>query len=269
MMILLKKIICVLICGLIFMPGLYAYEEKVEVIAKDGDVKVLPTGETEWITVRIGMTLKKGDRMKTGPVSSCGISFDDAKQNVVGVLENSDVIILLNGSEKIELIDADIYATLSAIPKGEAFEVRTPVAVCGARGTGLGAKGNKDGVEATAYKKGIYVKNNKGETKDIGEGFFRKIDRTGKISEQIEARIENIQKFQSWSKDTDKFSNLSQRSKRMGDRKIDNITKTTEKVVSKTSDMLEKTDDKTIDDRENKSADDSSNGGCGGSITSP
>ena len=244
-----KNLILVLLCLLVITPSSLAYEDKVVIISLTGDVEVLASGESTWIKAGIGMVLRARDRIRTQVSSTCDLSFDSKDKNVVGILENSDVVILLRGAEKIELIDANIYAKLSSL-KGTSFEIRTPTAVCGARGTGLGVKGNSNGTEATAYKNDIYVRNAKGEEKGVGEGFLRKIDKMGKISKQIEAIVDNIQKFQSWQKNMDK---IVRSSKRAGTRKVDRLSDKVEKLVGRTEEYSEKRDEKKINAREETS----------------
>lgn len=171
---------------------------EVEVLSTEGDVDVAPGGKETKIEVNRGMALGRGDRIKTGPSSSCDISFDSKAKNVVGIQENSDVVLLLDRSRKLEVIEAHLFARLAAIPEGSSFEVKTPLAVCGARGTGFGVKGYKENTEASAYDESIYIRNIKGKEEKIEEGFRRNIDESGEISELAEVPAKDITKYQSW-----------------------------------------------------------------------
>ena len=106
-------------------PQVALYEDKVETIFSEGNVQVLPKGEKTWVKVRKDMVLKRGDTIKTGSSSTCDISFDKEKKNVVGVLENSEIKITLKGNEKIETKEAEIYDRLSALSKKTSFEIKT------------------------------------------------------------------------------------------------------------------------------------------------
>ncbi|MGB2706447.1 MAG: hypothetical protein WBC74_06300, partial [Candidatus Omnitrophota bacterium] len=177
-------------------------EDEVQIVSLEGEVKVLPKDEKNWTDAKWGMILRAGDRIKTGPASSCVLSFDKKTKNVVGIFDNSDVVMLLDAEKKLEVIDAYLLARLSAIPEGSTFEVKTPTAVCGARGTGLGIKAGKKSTEGAAYENDIFIRNVKSDTveeKSIREGFLRRVDKSGEISEEIEADPEDIAKFQSWS----------------------------------------------------------------------
>ncbi len=244
-----KPILFILLSLALISSISFAYPDKAEIISIKGDVKVLPEGRVDWIKAGIGMALREGDRLKTGPDSQCNLAFDNRRKNSVGIFENSDVIILLREKEKIEIIEASLYAKLLSMPIGSEFEVKTPTAVCGARGTGLGVKGDKLNTEAAAYENDIYVINEAGEKKGVREGFRRNIDKFGRISEEIAARAEDIEKFNSWLSNLDKILKSEARSKstRRG-LLIDNI----EKSVEKTEEIVEKKGEKVVETREEK-----------------
>ncbi len=171
----------------------------IKVLASFGQVTVLPKdSKTNWTNVSAGMFLKKGDTIKTGPLASCDIAFDGDAKNVVGILENSDVAIVLDGQEKLSTMDAHIYARLSAIPHGSSFEIKTPQAVCGARGTGFGMKSRDKVTEALAFEDNISVRNTYGNEENIEQGFLRKIDDGGNISEALEVSSLDTAEFQAW-----------------------------------------------------------------------
>lgn len=243
----------------------FSYAEKIEIIAIRGTVEILPKGESAWVAASKGMVLGKGDRVRTGRNSQCDAAFG-GRLNTVGILENSDVIILLKGSEKIEIVDANIYAELKAIPMGSAFEIRTPTAVCGARGTSLGLKGNRENTEATAYKKNIYVKNASGEKKTIKEGYARNIDKEGRISDEITARAENIERFNSWRGDIERISKSETRAERKEGAAIGNV----EESVSKSEDIIDKKGQKADETRTEKSGvETTTSSSSGGGYTPP
>ena len=171
----------------------------IKVLASFGQVTVLPKGsKTSWTNVSVGMLLKKGDTIKTGPRASCDIAFDEDAKNVVGILENSDVVIVLDEQEKLSTVEAHIYARLSAIPRGSSFEIKTPQAVCGARGTGLGIKSSDKNTEALAFEDNISVRNTYGNEENVEQGFLRNIDDGGNISEALEVSPRDTAEFQAW-----------------------------------------------------------------------
>ncbi|MBL7157464.1 MAG: FecR domain-containing protein [Candidatus Omnitrophica bacterium] len=130
----------------------------VTVFSVSGTTEYLPAGETQWKNIKIGLAIYSGDNIKTYEDSSVDIAFDDKKKNIVNIKSNTHVVIKLQGEEKIELIDGEVFYLVKMIPRGSRFEIRTPTAVCGARGTGGGAKANKDRTVVSAYENDSYAK---------------------------------------------------------------------------------------------------------------
>lgn len=133
-----KKIFIALLCVCVVFTAaeVYGSGEKVMVVSYSGMVKVIPSGSTEPVTCRPGMFLKAGARVITGDESYVMVAFDRNKNNVVKIKANSEVVLKLEGAEKIELIDGTMFTMLQGLKRGETFRVRTPDTVCGARGTG-------------------------------------------------------------------------------------------------------------------------------------
>ena len=131
-----KKVLLFLVCGILFVGLTSAYAlEKVVVIAHDGDVKIIPAGQTKTVSCQNGMVLKEGAHIITGRASYAMIAFDRRHRNRIKIKENSEVVVKLDGADKIELVDGVVFALLRGLDSGETFRVRTPAAVCGARGT--------------------------------------------------------------------------------------------------------------------------------------
>ena len=176
----------------------FAYTDKAEIVSLIGKVEVLKKDESQWIKAEKGMVLKPGDILLTGTNSECNLTFDSRRKNIVGVLGNSKIMILLAQSEKIEIIDADIYANITELAKGSAFEIRTPTAVCGARGTAFGIKANEESTEASSFESETYIRNKKGSEEGIKEGYKKNVGKDGKISKQISLEKEDIGRFKAW-----------------------------------------------------------------------
>ncbi len=81
------------------------------------------------------MALYAGDTIRTLAGSSAELSFDEEADNVVKLEADTSAILLLNKDEKIELIQGEVFSTVNSLPEGESFEIKTPTAVAGVRGT--------------------------------------------------------------------------------------------------------------------------------------
>jgi ferric-dicitrate binding protein FerR (iron transport regulator) len=135
-----------------------ASDEEVVVISTSGKAHVTPSGKNKPVACKEGMSLAAGARITTEKGAYVRIAFDDLQQNIVKINENSDVVLKLADGEKIELVDGQIYALLRNVKKGETFRVRTPCAVCGARGTGWGTKTDGKASEVAVFEDKVFVR---------------------------------------------------------------------------------------------------------------
>jgi len=113
-----------------------AVEDGVKVTSFEGDVKIIPAGKNEQISPKKGMILRSGDAVTTGKDSYLEMAFDENDLNTVQVEADSHVVIRLDNESNVELISGKAFTVLSNLEKDEEFRIKTPAAVCGARGTG-------------------------------------------------------------------------------------------------------------------------------------
>ena len=112
---------------------------KATIISIEGnDVKVDPKGDGAWVAADTDMELAQGAKLKTGTGSSANLVFDKAMMNVLNVEEKTTIAVdaLSASLIRVDLTDGAVFAKLKAL-KGSTFEVKTPVAICGARGSAL------------------------------------------------------------------------------------------------------------------------------------
>jgi len=133
--------------------------EMAEVAVVSGEARMLISGQEEWKDLIENMFLLVGDMVETGPDSYVELIFDEEGDNVLRLESDSTAIFILEDSEKVELTNGEIFSTINNIPEGSSFEIRTPTAVCGVRGTDWltrveGAKTEIETIEGMAYAKG-------------------------------------------------------------------------------------------------------------------
>jgi hypothetical protein len=179
-----KRSLAFLLCaGLVFGAFFHAEaaSDPVSVVSLAGEVKVTPAGAAKPVACEPKMFLQSGDRIKTGRESYLEIAFDRRRENIVRIEEKSDVVLRLADGEKIELVDGRIFTVLKNLKSGEVFRVRTPCAVCGARGTGWQTKTTGEETDVSVFDGRVLAR---GIKKDgsamerehwIDEGFERKI----------------------------------------------------------------------------------------------
>ncbi len=202
------KYLTFLITGLLLitiLPGA-SYAEKethVSITYVSGGAEYLKTGQASWQKARVGIFLSSGDSVKTQESGTVQLAFDRNKENIVSVRPGSHVTVLLAGQEKIELINGEVFALVKALTPGSGFEVRTPTAVCGARGTGWGAKTNGQETQINGYENQSYAKGVAkggsflGEIK-IPEGFGALIGLSGKPSKLMKLTDKDYKAWRAW-----------------------------------------------------------------------
>jgi len=157
-------------------------------------------GNEQWKDVSVGDVFKKGDRIKTYSNSRCDLHMDKQGQQAVGIFDNSEVIVLLDKKEKFELVNATVMFSLEGLPEGSTFEVKTPTAVCGVMGTGFKIFSDTTMTQINAYYNSVYGKNFDGKMKDVPPGYYRTIDKSGKISKLFKCSNMDQKRFRSWKK---------------------------------------------------------------------
>lgn len=153
--------VCAVVLGasFIFAQGNSSEEPGVEVISVSGSPQVCKAGETQYSAIEEGMFLEAGDKIKTDESESVELSFDEDNKNVVRVEENSSIVLTLE-DEKIELLEGRVFSLIDELPAEAVFEIRTPTAVVGVRGTDWVTSVEDEetvveAVDGTPYVKGI------------------------------------------------------------------------------------------------------------------
>lgn len=152
-------LLCAAGYGVQRVPAALAQEgQQIEVTNLSGDVEVLLEDAQEYAAAEEGMLLEAGDSIKTGADASAELSFNEDNSNLARLSEETNVTALFQGDEKIELIEGEVFTTVSQLSTGSAFEIRTPTAVSGARGTDWVTKVTEEGTEVEAVDSSPYVK---------------------------------------------------------------------------------------------------------------
>lgn len=142
-----------------FLSKAYAQQrEQVELTHSSGSVEVYLKESDDFVSVQEGMVLEAGDKIKTGDSSSAELSFNEENSNLVRLEEDTEVSVILSAEEKLEMTIGEVFSTISNLPSGSAFEIRTPTAVSGARGTDWITKVTDEGTDIEAIDSQPYVR---------------------------------------------------------------------------------------------------------------
>ena len=117
---------------------------------------------SEKLPVQINMALNSHDKIHTGTGSSVELSYDDSLANAMVRIEPDSRVVL----ERVTVLKdtalfmdrGSIMVKLKKLAKNSTFRVRTPVAICGARGTGFGVSLRSGHELITEYEDEVYVK---------------------------------------------------------------------------------------------------------------
>ncbi|MFH0738818.1 MAG: FecR family protein [Candidatus Omnitrophota bacterium] len=154
-----RVFLCLVLCSSLIFSGAKAQQlEKVELTNISGDAEVLFEGADEYTAAQEGMVLESGDKIKTFSSSSAELSFNENNTNLVRLNENTSVQISSSGDEKLAMTEGEVFSSISELSGGSAFEIRTPTAVSGARGTDWVTKVTEEGTDVEALESEPYVR---------------------------------------------------------------------------------------------------------------
>src|SRR3989338_2794420 len=139
---------------------LFAEEESSSGIPKivyvEGTVTVNISGEG-WVPAEKGTALLENSAVKTEDQSYCDIALDKESKNIISVGPNSEVK-LGKDFNQIDISKGRVFSELKALPPGSMFEVVTPQAIAGVRGTAwesvIGATAQFNVKDSVIYVKG-------------------------------------------------------------------------------------------------------------------
>lgn len=119
---------------LLFVPGAFAQE--LIIIHTQGDVLVRSQEILPWRRAVIGESLYKNYELLTKTGAQCTLSLDKDLSDVVVVEESSHIKIADILGRNIELSKGRVFSLINTEKTAETFEIKTPTALAGARGTG-------------------------------------------------------------------------------------------------------------------------------------
>lgn len=221
----------------------------IKVIYISGKAEFLRSGKAAWENIKKGLLLYSGDSIKTYRNSRVDLAFDKRKDNIVGIRPNTHVVLKLKDTEKIELFDGEVFSLVERIPRGSSFEIRTPTAICGARGTGWGTGADKNKTTVNAYEDDAYAKGIKAdgrvmeEEAVISEGHGTVVERFKGPSALFKIREDNYRKWDNWRRG---LTGRSSREKA----KMERLAKDLDKIESKKERIEDRIEESRLSEKE-------------------
>ena len=201
------------------------------VIRYKGNVQIQEKNNNDWMLPAVGMRLKNGTKIKTGKTSSYielmfNYAADSSNKNVVRIEYGSTVELtkISPDNTQISLDKGELSCILQKTNKGTKFEVKTPVAICGAKGTGWKVTHNPRTI-AYCFENKIFMQMldeqglPTGNQSNINEGHKKTIGAGGFIGPTKRIGSWQKRRWNSWMRDLGKFcsSNLPDSSGKTAD----------------------------------------------------
>lgn len=177
-----------------------------EIIYVSGTVRIKTPASPDWIGAREGMIIKEGDIIKTEADSRAELAFGERLDNIINVFPNSQLVISSLDPGLVKLEEGRVFSLIKKLGKGSSFEVRTPTAVAGARGTGWGTSFLNSLTQVQGFEKSVYVagldeNNNLSGLKDMPEGFGTSVPKGGGPVKFFRLNEEETQSWRAWLTD--------------------------------------------------------------------
>ena len=154
--------ICAVLSGITCIYAQEAPEDSpvVEVISVTGAAQVCVAGQTEYTDLQEGAFLKAGDKIKTNDNDSVELSFDEDNKNITRIEPGTETTLMLQDAEKLYILKGSVFSTIEELPAESSFEIKTPTAVVGVRGTDWATsvadeETTVEAVDGSPYVKGI------------------------------------------------------------------------------------------------------------------
>lgn len=206
-----KEIIFVAIVSLLVLAGFVLTShakgpsDSVKIIMLKGNPKIMKSQKTAWENCAIEMPVASGDRIKTASGELVDIAFTLRSTIAMRIEENSDVFIKNNMAPySIDLLNGAVMASIKNLTKGSGFEVRTPTAVSGARGTAWRSATNGNTSVFDAFEKSVYIRgidaagNEMKDELKLNSGFRAVVDRFERPSRVERLSGADRQKWSEW-----------------------------------------------------------------------
>ncbi|GEM_PF-2613064 len=114
----------------------WALAQEAIIIGIKGQVFVRKDSKSEWQEAQINAVVAQDWEIRTKGRSSCTLAFDAKKKNIITVKDHTEIKIESVLPGKVFLPEGRVFALIKDLPGSKKFEIRTPTAISGARGTG-------------------------------------------------------------------------------------------------------------------------------------
>jgi len=272
-----KKGILFALVWLFALVGFFSFVYAAQIVDVVGKAQIQPASSTSWRSAKVGMKVSIGDKIRTARRSKVRIVLDEQKKSFISIEELTMVILnstIPDEINKFDLSKGKLYVKVEKVKAGATFEVATPSAIAGVRGTAWSVDSKNDRDIVAVYESKVFVQafdKNKNLISEVTvpEGFKTIIERFGPPSKLLPLTHEERG---SWNKVKKRFLDYLQGFKGAGLDKLGDLADELSDLQDKIEDIQELIEDqniqKTIEERIRGCQEDSRNGeGDGNSLT--
>jgi len=153
---------------ILFMLSAVAIAQTAKILEVKGDVQVKKEAKSAWEKAKIDAFLDKQAEIKTGARGECTLTFDEELKNILTIKENSEIKIENLKPANISLPKGRVFSLIDDIAKVEKFEIRTPTAIAGVRGTGESVEFSSNCANIKCFENNVYVEGISGQSNAKG-----------------------------------------------------------------------------------------------------
>jgi hypothetical protein len=239
-----KRLIVVFLFSLLLVGSAFAQEAKILYVK--GKVSIKKDAAASWEKAKISTILGKQAEVKTEAKSECTLAFDETMKNILTLKEHSWVKLEDIKPAAIFLPQGRVFALIDDLAKVEKFEIRTPTAVAGVRGTGESVAFDKGLSIVKCFKDTVYVQGLDAQGKSLNEralteGFGVDVDAAGSLGEAFALKDSDMQEWRRFEASSEHIQRDAERTgsdNKAGAGSLDDLKRDTRQDYSDT--VLEK-----------------------------
>ena len=183
-----RKLCMVVVISLILGWTAFASAQEVKMIDIKGKVLIKKEANASWEPATKDMILGKESQIQTKGNGQCILSFDENHKRVVTIEKKTTIKIENIAPGAVFLEEGRVFAFIKDIRESKKFEVKTPTAIAGARGTGWETEYEDGQTSISCFDDVVYVasidkEGNVQEEKDVSEGFQNAVKENGETTD--------------------------------------------------------------------------------------
>ncbi len=172
-----------------------------------GDVRIKKTGEgAGWHNMEASTVLEKGDTVETGKNSSVDIVIGNDTEKTIRLGEKSHVEFQGINPADLSVSQGKLLVALKKLEPKSSFVIKTPTAICGARGTGWIEEVLPEKTKVSVFESEIFAHevgaNGKRDPVEnmVAAGTQRTLEKNKPISEIQTIRESDLEEWSYWYK---------------------------------------------------------------------